>query len=150
MPRPLRFPRCVADLAADFDYLDKLSPAEREWLDAFRDAYYNAHGSDTGVDIHEADRVKKRLNRDLFVRGRPVSEIALGLIASPPIEIDDASMQRPEVLVILEELRTLRPGFDDTDGRRRAQFATPEAKRRFYKLRGDLAALLGRQDADDT
>lgn len=142
MPKGYRFPASVRDLV-DCDYIDKLSAADRDWMLRFLDAHYNAHAAGVGTDdhIHEADRVKKRLNRDLFVRGRPVSEAALAFIASPPIDAD-CDMQRPEVLVILEELRTLRPGFDDTDGRRRATFASADAKRRFYKLRAELAALL--------
>lgn len=143
----LWFPRFVADEAEDYDYLDKLSPADRAWHDRFRDEYHNAAGKgiSSKKQLQEADRSKKRARRDLFSYGLRAEGEQLTYLAAEPAGV--GIEERPEVLAIIEELRALRPGFDDADGRKRAQFASPAAERRFYQLRERLAELLGRDEA---
>jgi hypothetical protein len=56
--------------AVDFDYIDRLSPADREWLGRFADAHYKADpramaGWDT-EERRQAYRSKNSANRDLF------------------------------------------------------------------------------------
>jgi hypothetical protein len=140
----LWFPRFVADDAEDYDYLDKLSPADRAWHDRFRDEYHNAAGKgiSSKKQLQEADRGKKRARRDLFSYGLRADGEQLTYLAAEPIAVGEA-LERPEVIAIMEELRTLRPGFDDADGRKRAQFKSPAAERRFYALRTQLSVLLG-------
>jgi len=140
------FPRFVQD-QVDVDYLDKLNTKDREWMQKFLDEYYNAAG--TGISskeqLQEADRGKKRARRDLYSYGLRADGDQLSYLAAEPASV--GSEDRPEVLAIMEELRTLRPGFDDADGRKRAQFASPAAERRFYALRSQLSVLLGKEEA---
>lgn len=137
------FPRWMRD-SVDVDYMDKLPPAEREYMLRFLDEYYNADGKGISntKQLQEADRAKKRARRDLFSSGLRADGDHLSYVAAEPASVSE-EMQRPEVLAILEELRVLRPGFDDADGRKRARFASPTAERRFYALRERLAVLLG-------
>lgn len=141
------FPRFVRDLV-DVDYLDKLSPEHRSYMQKFLDEFYNADG--TGISsraqIREADRAKKRARRDLYNYGLRADGDQLAHLASET-GCDDADFKRPEVLAIMEELRVLRPGFDDADGRRRARFKSPAAERRFYELRTQLSVLLEKENA---
>lgn len=139
------FPRVVRDLATDFDYLDKLNPEEREWFERWRAEYYNGdnHGISAPAHRAESSRVKTRLTRDLYSSGLRADGERLTCIASAPTPVAvSEDMQRPEVLAILEELRALRPQFDDADGRRPARFATQDAELRFHTLRAKLQELL--------
>jgi hypothetical protein len=143
----LWFPVFVREDAEDYDYLDKLSPADRAWHDRFRDEYHNAAGKgiSSKQQLQAADRGKKRARRDLFSYGLRADGEQLTYLAAEPIAVGE-EVQRPEVLAIMEELRALRPGFDDADGRKRAQFASPAAERRFYALRERLTVLLGGEE----
>lgn len=68
----MRFPRSVSDLV-DQDYLTRLSPAERAWLEKFNDEFYNGHFSDEPIHAEGERKAlyldKDRRNVDLFGRG---------------------------------------------------------------------------------
>jgi hypothetical protein len=138
------FPRYIRD-QIDVDYLDKLSAKDRDWMERFIDEYYGATnaGISSAEQIADSDRAKKRASRDLFASGLRADGDQLASVASTPVSVSE-ELERPEVLAILEELRTLRPGFDDADGRRRARFVSPDAESRFHLLRQKLAVLLER------
>lgn len=135
-------PRYCRDLARDVVELDRLPPAEREWYVKFLDEFYNAsnHGISTPEQIAEANRRKFSMRDDLFAAGFRAAE-------DPP-EVGTTAEHRPGALdtpkakELLRKLREVRPVFVETDGRRRAQFASPLAERRFRTLQRQLQQLL--------
>ncbi len=102
--------------------------------------FYPRWVRDSASDFDYLD--KQRARRDLFAYGLRADGAQLTYVAAEATCSND-EMERPEVLAILEELRVLRPGFDDADGRKRARFTSPDNERRFYALRERLAVLLG-------
>lgn len=136
VPKPLR------ELARDFDYIDSLPSADRDWLLRFADEYYGAvpQGISTPEQLAESDRSRTRLKSDLFAAGLRASGDAPDVPgqSSEP----DAVLDSPRARELLAKLRAVRPVFDPKDGRRRARFPSALAERRFWSLREQLQTLI--------
>lgn len=59
----------------DFDYLNKLSEEELDWLNDFCREYYSAHFKKNGENLHKTDEEKRELygannsrDRDMFTK----------------------------------------------------------------------------------
>lgn len=157
-----KYPPYVAGLV-DIDYWDKLTDADRKWLQKFSAEYYADHFTRTPIHTdpeHQAEcsRRYSQARRDAAPFAFSVETSARGPGSRqfsdlderfkqwghvpPQLDITDLDLERPEVKALLAEARALAPEGDPHDSRKRLKFRSPLHETRFYQLREKLAVLL--------
>lgn len=134
------------EAAVDVDYWDKLSPADKRYMQKFCAEYYAGHFTG-GKSLHNTTALKKECRRRHSQRRRDASNFAMGLEhGEGPVSQSsdrDLDLERPEVRALLAEAKALAPEGDPIDSRKRLVFRSPLHETRFYQIRERLKQALG-------
>lgn len=129
-----RYPRTVAELV-DQDYVHRLPPADRAWLDQFNDEFYNAAFTETAIhpdsDRRDLYRTKDARNRDIYGRGARTGGVELAAADENEGELPlgvECYLATPGYKAALNEFRRNLPQDDKKIARITPDFMTSKAK----------------------
>ncbi len=136
-----RYPRTVFELK-DQDYVRRLSPKDRAYLELFNEEYYNATFSDeplhkTAEQRRELYSVKNHRNVDIYGRCTAAGDSALEATEAEPLteHADSSYLSDPGYREALDEFRSFLP----SDGRKRTPLTA-----KFVRSKQKIEALSGR------
>lgn len=96
--------------AIDYDYINKLSPEEKQWLNNFTEEYTNANFTHKGKKILKTKKDKKESfdrnnsrNRCVYTRGKASS--TMKYLEDLVEHTTDVEMNAEEKLLFIEEIR---------------------------------------------
>lgn len=90
----------------DMDYIDKLNPKEKEWLNKFTEEYLNASFKNKPSDLHKSKKSKRTIYNQNNARNRDMFSIAKAnnLLNYSEPKIDDYEENNEVVSENIEDL----------------------------------------------
>lgn len=80
--------------ALDYDYVEKLSEDEKDWLNRFSEEYINANFNHPGKVLHKTKKLKKDCydknnsrNRDIFTKSKAAGQLVFGFENGEDVDV---------------------------------------------------------------